>query len=97
MSWLWRVALAVLLLLGALFVVVEALGLPLLTDPTPWLGSGAVPAVVGTALLVADVLLPVPSSVVMVAYGSLYGVAAGTALSALGGVGAALLGYAVGR
>lgn len=81
-----------------LFLFVEALELPLLTDPSPWLKQrGALAATVGVALLVADVLLPVPSSPVMVAHGALFGVACGTLLSLLGSVGAALCGFAIGR
>jgi uncharacterized membrane protein YdjX (TVP38/TMEM64 family) len=81
-----------------LFVVVEALGVPLLTDPTPWMGRGGVAAaVVGVGLLVADVVLPVPSSLVMVAHGALFSVAVGTTLSLAGSVGAALFGFAIGR
>lgn len=81
-----------------LFVVVEALGVPLLTDPTPWMGhGGALAASIGVGLLVADVLLPVPSSLVMVAHGALFGVAVGTALSLAGSVGATLFGFAIGR
>lgn len=91
-------ALGLILVLGAVFVVVEALGVPLLTDPTPWLKIGGVTgALLGTGLLVADVLLPVPSSVVMVGYGSLYGVLIGTLLSLLGSVGAATFGFLLGR
>jgi uncharacterized membrane protein YdjX (TVP38/TMEM64 family) len=81
-----------------LFLIVEALGVPLLTDPAPWLGHvGPVAAVVGVGLLIADVLLPVPSSLVMVAHGALFGVVGGTLLSLLGSVGAALFGFAIGR
>jgi uncharacterized membrane protein YdjX (TVP38/TMEM64 family) len=81
-----------------LFIVVEALGVPLLTDPTPWMGRGGVLAAsLGVGLLVADVLLPVPSSLVMVAHGALFGVAVGTLLSLVGSVGAALFGFAIGR
>lgn len=83
-----------LVLLG----VTEALRVPLLTDPAPWLsGGGAVAAGVGVGLLVVDVLLPVPSSLVMLAHGARFGVAAGTLLSLAGSTGAALLGFAVGR
>jgi uncharacterized membrane protein YdjX (TVP38/TMEM64 family) len=46
---------------------------------------------------VADVALPVPSSVVMIANGALFGVVAGSALSLVGSMGAALLGFAIGR
>lgn len=81
-----------------LFIIVEASGVPLLTDPTPWMGrGGALAASLGVGLLVADVLLPVPSSLVMVAHGALFGVATGTLLSLTGGVGATLFGFAIGR
>lgn len=81
-----------------LFAIAEWLGVPLLTDPTPWLSRGGVVAAsVGVGLLVADVLLPVPSSLVMVAHGALFGVTIGTLLSLLGSVGAALFGFAIGR
>lgn len=81
-----------------LFIAVEALGIPLLTDPTPWMQHGGVlAAALGVSLLVADVLLPVPSSLVMVAHGALFGVIVGTLLSLLGSMGAALFGFAIGR
>lgn len=81
-----------------LFVVVEALGVPLLMDPTPWMNrGGALAAILGVGLLIADILLPVPSSLVMVAHGALFGVVLGTLLSLLGSVGAALFGFAIGR
>jgi len=81
-----------------LFFVVEALGIPLLVDPTPWMRHGGIlAAALGVGLLIADVLLPVPSSLVMVAHGALFGVVIGTFLSLVGSVGAALFGFAIGR
>jgi uncharacterized membrane protein YdjX (TVP38/TMEM64 family) len=81
-----------------LFLIVQALGVPLLSDPTPWMkNGGAVAAALGVGLLIADVLLPVPSSLVMVAHGALFGVVVGTLLSLFGSVGAALFGFAIGR
>jgi uncharacterized membrane protein YdjX (TVP38/TMEM64 family) len=81
-----------------LFFAFEALGVPLLSDPTPWLKKGGlVAACLGVGLLIADVLLPVPSSLVMVAHGALFGVVLGTLLSLTGSLGAALLGFAIGR
>ena len=81
-----------------LFVIVEALHVPLLSDPTPWMKHGSVVAAcVGVGLLIADVLLPVPSSLVMVAHGALFGVLWGTTLSLIGSVGAAIFGFAIGR
>jgi uncharacterized membrane protein YdjX (TVP38/TMEM64 family) len=81
-----------------LFFLVEALGIPLLVDPTPWLKQGGLwAAALGVALLIADVLLPVPSSLVMVAHGALFGVVVGTLLSLLGSTGAAVFGFWIGR
>src|SRR5436190_19621764 len=80
------------------FFIVEGLGIPLLADPTPWMKHGGLlTAILGVGLLIADVLLPVPSSLVMVAHGALFGVVGGTLLSLLGSVGAALFGFAIGR
>lgn len=81
-----------------LFLIVEISGPPLLLDPTPWMKSGGVLAAgLGVSMLIADVVLPVPSSLVMVAHGALFGVALGTLLSLLGSLGAALFGFAIGR
>lgn len=81
-----------------LFFLVEALGIPLLVDPTLWLNRGGPwAAPLGVTLLIADVLLPVPSSIVMVAHGALFGVLAGTLLSLLGSTGAAVFGFWIGR
>ena len=81
----------------AAFVIVEALHVPLLTDPGDDLGGGGVgTAALGVGLLVVDVALPVPSSVVMTVLGARFGVAVGAGLSLLGSVGAALLAYAIG-
>jgi len=89
---------ALIVLFTILFLIVEALGVPLLSDPTPWMRhGGVVAACVGVGLLIADVLLPVPSSIVMVAHGALFGVLWGTMLSLVGSVGAAVFGFAIGR
>lgn len=93
-----RIVAALLVLFLVAFFAVEALQVPLLTDPSPWLreaGFGA--AAVGVALLVVDVFLPVPSSAVMVAHGALFGVVGGALLSLAGGLGATMLGFFVGR
>lgn len=91
-------ATAVVVLMTVLFLIVEALGVPLLTDPGPWMkGGGVVAASVGVGLLIVDVLLPVPSSLVMVAHGALFGVLLGTLLSLAGSLGAALFGFWIGR
>lgn len=88
-----------LVLLTGMFVAVEAAGLDLLTDPTPTFRSVplAVAAALGVTLLVVDVVLPVPSSVVMVLHGTLFGAVAGSLLSLVGAVGATVVGYLLGR
>jgi uncharacterized membrane protein YdjX (TVP38/TMEM64 family) len=94
--WLVPTVLAAAALL--LFAVVEAAGVPLLTDPVPAMReAGALAAVIGVGLLVADVALPAPSSLVMVAHGALFGVAVGGLLSFVGGVGATLVAFGLGR
>jgi uncharacterized membrane protein YdjX (TVP38/TMEM64 family) len=88
----------VLLALLALFAIAELLHVPWLTDAGARMHEArAATAIAGVTLLVADVLLPVPSSIVMTAHGALFGVAIGTLLSLAGSVGAAVAGYAIGR
>jgi uncharacterized membrane protein YdjX (TVP38/TMEM64 family) len=94
----WLVAAAMLVVFLAQFGVVEGLGVPVLTDPSALMSrGGALAAAVGVGLLIADVFLPVPSSVVMIAHGALFGFAWGSVLSLAGSLGAAALGFAVGR
>ena len=82
----------------ALFGVAQALDIEILTRPDPWLERGGwIAALVGLALLTGDVLLPVPSTLVMVANGALFGVVIGTALSLVGSLGAGLVGFGLGR
>ncbi|HWU89612.1 MAG TPA: VTT domain-containing protein [Kofleriaceae bacterium] len=88
---------AAALMLGA-FGVVELLQLPLLTDPAPVFGEGtAVAAMASVALLASDAVLPIPSSILMVANGGLFGAVAGSTLSVLGAMGSALLAFYLGR
>ncbi|MET1088737.1 MAG: VTT domain-containing protein [Arthrobacter sp.] len=93
------VVFALLLIFLAMFALVEAADIAFLTDPTGDL-AGAGPymaAAVGVGLLIADVVLPVPSSLVMIMHGALFGVVLGTVLSLAGSLGAALVGFAIGR
>jgi uncharacterized membrane protein YdjX (TVP38/TMEM64 family) len=92
------VAALICALMLALLGLAELLALPLLSDDSPDLGeAGAGAAAAGFALLAGDVVLPVPSSGVMVANGALFGAVAGAFLSLAGSEAAALLGYAIGR
>lgn len=80
------------------FLLAEAFGVPWLATPPALAGHAhPVAAVVGVGLLVVDAILPVPSSLVMLAVGGLFGVAGGAALNLVGRVGATLLAFALGR
>ncbi len=82
----------------ALFAIAQRMNLPIMRDPHAWLeGHGAASGALGVGLLIADVFLPVPSSGVMIAHGALFGAFVGTILSLLGSLGAAAVGFAVGR
>ena len=64
-----------------LFGLAEWAAMPLLTDPQAAMrAAGAAAAFLGLGLLTADVVLPVPASVVMVANGALFGLVPGAAL-----------------
>jgi uncharacterized membrane protein YdjX (TVP38/TMEM64 family) len=94
----WSLAASLALFFLLLFLAVSAGGMGLLEDPTPlFRGARPAAAVIGVGLLIADVVLPVPSSVVMVAHGTLFGVAGGAVLSLLGSVASALVAFALGR
>jgi len=94
----WIAVLVISLFFLSLFGVAEIYKIPLLTDPSEWLNSrGILPAAIGVLLLVADIWLPVPSSIIMTANGALFGVLIGTALSIIGSLGASLVGFGIGR
>lgn len=80
------------------FGVVELFHLPFLAEDF-WADGGLLPWVagVGVALLLADVLLPVPSSVVMIFLGSVLGLPAGAGLAWLATAGSAMLAFGLGR
>ena len=67
-------------------------------NPSDWLTPGYVSSsLIGMGLLVADVLLPVPSSLLMTALGMMHGILLGTLLSLIGNLGAATFGFWLGR
>jgi uncharacterized membrane protein YdjX (TVP38/TMEM64 family) len=94
----WQLTGLMMLTFLALFGLAEWLHVPLLTDPDPWMSRGGwAAALIGIGLLIADVLLPVPASLVMIAHGALFGVVWGTVLSLLGALGAGAFGFWLGR
>lgn len=90
-------ALLVVTALLALLVATTALGVVPAAPPEALLAGDLPAAALGVGLLVADAVVPVPSSAVMLAHGAAFGVLGGAALSTLGGFGAALVGFALGR
>lgn len=82
----------------ALWAVLVASGVKWVEEPPAALaGGGGLGAAVGVGLLALDVLLPVPSSVVMVVLGKLYGFALGAALALAGSLASAVLAWFLGR
>lgn len=82
----------------ALWAGLVAAGVEWVEEPPGLLSRGGwIGASVGAGLLALDVVLPVPSSVVMVALGKLYGFAAGAVLGLTGSVASAALAWALGR
>lgn len=79
------------------FVTAEAFEVKLLVDPVQVMTHGWGAAGLGVGLLVADIVLPVPASLVMLAHGALFGVVPGAALSLVGRTGNAMAGVALGR
>lgn len=69
-----------------------------LGDPLRWLQAlGPWAGVVSVLLLWLDVLLPIPSSLCMIANGALFGAFGGAMLSLLGGVGSTLIAHELGK
>ncbi|MDQ4134085.1 MAG: VTT domain-containing protein [Actinomycetota bacterium] len=77
--------------------IAEVLDVTLLVDPEEVIAPSGLAAWIGVGLLAVDIVLPVPSSVVMLAHGALFGVVPGAALSLLGRTGNAIAGVLIGR
>lgn len=87
---------ALLVLAG--FVAVQWMGVEWLNDPSGTMERGAGwAALIGGGLLLADVLIPVPSSVVMMAQGAILGIGFGFLVSWVASIGGAMLGWWIGR
>ncbi len=98
MKQFWIFSGVILLLFLALFGLAQTLGLDFMEQVAQmreaWLPLAAL---LGVGLLAGDIVLPVPSSLVMITLGSLFGLVGGALLAFLGGVLAALLGYYLGK
>lgn len=80
----WLVVGVVTAFLLTVYLLAEALKIPLLTDVSALSGATSVTALLGVGLLAVDALLPVPSSLVMTALGAVFGFAAGGVLAFIG-------------
>src|SRR5690606_15940651 len=94
---LLRLATALALCLLLVFLVFEWTGASRLMEPNALHAGGPLAAVLGVALLVVDVVLPVPSSVIMLAHGAWFGALGGALLSVTGGALATLTAILLGR
>lgn len=80
-----------------LFFAVEEMDIRLLKNPEVLLHQGGlIAACAGIGLLIADVILPIPASLVMIAHGAIFGVWLGSLFSLIGGVMASCAGYYLG-
>lgn len=86
------------LFLLLLFIAGSAAGVPYL-EGTEWMASYSAPvaALFGNLLLIVDVLLPIPSSLLMVANGALLGPVWGSVASLVSSTLAGLLAFWIGR
>ncbi len=93
-----RVAGMIALLILMSFLLVEAWGVSLLSDPSEWIGRGGLLAAsVGGGLLMADIFIPVPSSIIMVAHGAVFGLWGGFMLSLVASVIGWMIGWWLGK
>lgn len=94
----WMILGAVVLVMLALFAVAQIFGLQAMM--TGWIDASAqrplLAGSIGLGLLVADVLLPVPATVILLYLGYAFGLAGGSALGLLGCVLSAVTAYGIG-
>lgn len=94
----WWVSAAAAVVLLLMFGVFEWTGASRWLElPPPGSTASLVAAALSIGLLVGDVILPVPSSVVMLGNGALFGFWLGALVSMAGGVGATVFGLLLGR
>lgn len=92
---------ALIAALGGAFLVAmvtfEYFGPRFIVEPSSWQTEATlVVAVLSVALLASDAVLPIPSSIVLVANGAIFGVVVGCVVSTLGLIAGALFGYWLG-
>lgn len=96
--WLWLAVLVVGAVAASKIVVENLLGIDVAPLASRWIAApGPVSALAIVALLVLDLFIPVPSSLVMVLSGAVFGTAWGALLSTAGSMGGAVLGFELAR
>lgn len=96
--WFALAVMAVGAVVGSKLLLEDVLGLDLEHAASQWIerpGAASACAIVG--LLAADIAIPVPSSIVMVLSGAVFGVVQGTLLSIVGSMAGAWMGFEVAR
>ena len=96
--WFLLVVLTAAAIAASKLLLENVLGIDFERMVSEWIsnpGGGAAVAIV--ALLIADLVLPIPSSVVMVLSGAMFGVTAGALLSFAGALGRGVLGFELAR
>ncbi|MFT4600135.1 MAG: putative membrane protein YdjX (TVP38/TMEM64 family) [Arenicella sp.] len=80
------------------FGIVEYYEIPFLSDPSYIQEKGGIVAALGgLILLILDIFLPIPGSLIMIGNGALFGVGLGMILSMTGGIIATMIGFGIGK
>src|SRR5918993_3799438 len=92
--WLTLAASIAAVVVGSKLLIENVLGLTFESALDAWMAdAGTGSAVTVLALLAADIVLPVPSSLIMVLSGAAFGVVWGSVLSLVGSIGGEWLGF----
>ena len=92
----WVIVGVIIAFFLVLFVLAETFHIPIMTDTSALSNPTFITALIGIGLLTIDVFLPIPSSLVMVANGTLFGFPIGSILSIIGGTLEFMLAYWIG-
>lgn len=96
--WLWLAVLVVGVVAASKVVVENLLGIDVAPLASRWIATPSpISALAIVALLVLDLFIPVPSSLVMVSSGAVFGAVWGALLSIVGSMGGAVLGFELAR
>ena len=92
----WIIVCAIIIVFLIVFILAETFHIPVLTDISILSNPTFFTALIGIGLLTIDVILPIPSSLVMVANGALFGFVTGSILSLIGNIFGFVFAYWIG-